>query len=173
MAKHYTQKEARFQVEFRPSAQATAHSGQLAVNALFQQCGLWPRIPWGDTISESQANYFGDPDYYSYDLGPAGFNAAFDTGVFPYTSPVGWFGPNGYGLFDMAGTVFEWCCDWYGTPYGQPTTTDPTGPATGTYRLLRGGNWYGYPDLARCAARDYYYPLYPSDYYGFRCVRGF
>jgi hypothetical protein len=45
MAKHYTKKEARLQIEFRPSEQATAHGGQLAVNALFNQFGLWQRIP--------------------------------------------------------------------------------------------------------------------------------
>lgn len=44
MAKHYTKKEPRFQIEFRPSEQPTAHGGQLAVNALFQQFGLWQRI---------------------------------------------------------------------------------------------------------------------------------
>ena len=44
MAKHYTKKEVRFQVEFRPSEQATAHGGQLAVNAFFDQFGLWRRV---------------------------------------------------------------------------------------------------------------------------------
>jgi formylglycine-generating enzyme required for sulfatase activity len=53
------------------------------------------RFPWGDTISESQANYYGDTNDYSYDLGPNGFNALFDTGASPYTSPVGYFAANG------------------------------------------------------------------------------
>src|ERR1700691_3640079 len=44
MAKHYSKKPARFQIEFRPSEQATAHGGQLAVNALFEQFGLWPKL---------------------------------------------------------------------------------------------------------------------------------
>jgi formylglycine-generating enzyme required for sulfatase activity len=133
------------------------------------------RFPWGDTISPSQANYYGNT-YVRYDLGPDGFNVLFDTGAQPYTSPVGYFAPNGYGVYDMAGNVFEWCWDWHGTPYGQPTTTNPTGPASGSDRVLRGGSWDGTAVDARCANRLSGYDV-PSDgsYFldsGFRCVRG-
>jgi formylglycine-generating enzyme required for sulfatase activity len=130
------------------------------------------RFPWGDTISESQANYYGCTTCSSYDLGPNGYNALFDTGGFPYTSPVGYFAANGYGLYDMAGNVFEWCWDWYGTPYGQPTTTNPTGPATGSIRVLRGGNWGNIASIARCADRSDGNPYDDSSLIGFRCVRG-
>ncbi len=139
------------------------------------------RFPWGNNITESQANYFAGG--LGYDLGPyAGFNTNFDGGI-PWTdqitftgdnsSPVSFFAPNGYGLYDMAGNVWEWCWDWYATPYGQPTTNNPTGPAGPlTDRVLRGGNWLNRADNARCASR---FNSAPNNLYvgvGFRCVRG-
>jgi formylglycine-generating enzyme required for sulfatase activity len=127
------------------------------------------RFPWGNTISESQANYYGNTGF-SYDSGPNGNNATFATGSYPYTSPVGYFAPNGYGLYDMAGNVIEWCWDWYGMPYAGGS--DPRGPASGSNRVLRGGSWFDPAYYARCAYRDDLNPSIAYDFIGFRCVRG-
>ena len=130
------------------------------------------RFPRGNTISQSQADYYGKTATYSYDLGPNSFNPTFGNGGTPFTGTVGYFAPNGYGLFDMAGNVYEWCWDWYGAPYAGGN--DPRGPDSGTQRIIRGGAWNSLATVERCASRVVTDPATgAADGIGFRCVRGF
>lgn len=139
------------------------------------------RFPWGNLINESLANYFGNTDSqlnfgtngYSYDLGPDGYNPAIQSVGFPYTVPVGSFAPNGYGIYDMAGNSYEWCWDYYGTPFGQPTATDPTGPVTGSRRVTHNGDGFNFAWVSRCADRFGFIPSAPNGSISFRCARGF
>ncbi|MGH7978802.1 MAG: formylglycine-generating enzyme family protein [Limisphaerales bacterium] len=153
----------------------TANGYQLPTEAQWEKAargGLaGKRFPWGDTISENQANYEGDTNLFSYDLGPNGYNPNFASGAEPYTSPVGYFPANGYGINDMAGNLLQWCWDWYGTPYGLPSTNNPTGASSGTYRLTRGGQWGFYAFIARTAYRFQSAPSSAENYDGFRCVK--
>ncbi len=131
------------------------------------------RFPWGDadTITHSRANYNSSTSY-SYDVSPTrGYHPTYNDGVSPYTSPVGAFAPNGYGLYDMAGNVWEWCWDWYGA-YGSASQTDPQGPSFGSGRVARGGGWSGDAFGCRAAPRNFGSPTRSNDYFGFRCARG-
>ena len=129
------------------------------------------RFPWGDTISQSQANYYGSTGSLAYDLGPNGYNSIGSVGgTSPATSPVGSFPANGYGLYDMAGNVCEWCWDWYGT-YAAGAQTDPRGVSSGAYRVFRGGIWYNSASGCRAAYRHSGDPTGSGGDIGFRIAR--
>ena len=88
------------------------------------------------------------------------------------THAVGGKQPNQFGLFDMLGNVFQWTGDWY-ADYAPQATTDPSGPTSGQFRVVRGGSWGSYSQSARASGRV---GVEPSDRYrgmGFRCVGEF
>jgi len=131
------------------------------------------RFPWGNTITHMQANYYsywsGGVPNPSYDVNlTSGSNPMF-SGVSPYTSPVGYFSANGYGLYDMSGNVREWCWDWSGT-YSSGSQTDPRGSVSGSCRVDRGGRWSQDAIECRAADRNCSPPTYRDFSKGFRSV---
>ena len=106
--------------------------------------------PSGSTLEKHQANFFSSD-----------------------TTPIMAYSPNGYGLYDMAGNVYEWCEDWYGYNYYETSVqepSNPTGPVQGVYRVLRGGCWKSLKEDLRCSHRHRNNPGSLNRTYGFRCA---
>ena len=114
------------------------------------------RYPWGDSITHDDANYV---DKNGKDQ-------------WTFTAPVGSFAPNGYGLYDMAGNVWEWCLDWYDADYyANSPEQNPPGADSGNLRVLRGGSW-DYNEIAmRCSHRHKFDPEFRFSIVGFRCAK--
>lgn len=123
------------------------------------------RFPWGDTLQpqgEHRCNIWQGrfPEYNSLEDGYLG------------TAPVRSFAPNGYGLYNMAGNVWEWCLDWFAREHAGPRR-NPRGPATGQARVMRGGSFLchaSYCNRYRVAARYGNTPDSSTSNTGFRCA---
>jgi formylglycine-generating enzyme required for sulfatase activity len=106
--------------------------------------------PTGSDIDRTQANFFSSD-----------------------TTPVMSYPPNGYGLYDMAGNVYQWCLDWYDYHYYNISLQEPSnpkGPLQGVYRVLRGGCWKSLKEDLRCSHRHRNNPGTMNGTYGFRCA---
>lgn len=106
--------------------------------------------PSGAEIERSQANFFSSD-----------------------TTAVMSYPPNPFGLYDMAGNVYEWCHDWYAYNYYDASSVEPDnplGPPQGVYRVLRGGCWKSLKEDLRCSHRHRNNPGAVNGTYGFRCA---
>ena len=104
----------------------------------------------GENIEKNQANFFSSD-----------------------TTAVCSYAPNPYGIYDMAGNVYEWCQDWYGYNYyenSEQEPNNPKGPLQGVYRVLRGGCWKSLKEDMRCSHRHRNNPGTVNGTYGFRCA---
>lgn len=121
------------------------------------------KYPWGDAISHEQANY-------GQEVCCGGLASGRDR--WEYTSPVGSFDANGFGLHDMIGNVWEWCADVYdGAYYGRSAGTDPRNDSGGSARVVRGGSWVNYPRVLRASNRGWLERGVRGADYGLRCAR--
>jgi len=110
------------------------------------------RYPWGNEFDKGKCN-------------------TSESGI-GTTTPVGKYPPNGYGLYDMAGNVWEWCHDWYDERYYKKSPAkNPDGPDSGVSRVLRGGAWTIRQGGARCSYRSLNYPDGCLNNSGFRCAK--
>jgi formylglycine-generating enzyme required for sulfatase activity len=118
---------------------------------------------WGDGISRDRTNY-------GTEQCCAGATGGADAWI--NTAPVGSFPPNEFGLFDLAGNVWEWVEGWLDDDYyATSPLVDPPGAAAGYARIARGGSWLNFPSALRTSVRLPFAQTGQTSNVGFRCVR--
>lgn len=132
------------------------------------------RFPWGREAHKDDANFVDNGGRHVQFIGlvfsDGGYKLLGLKKPVEETTQVGTFAMNGYGLDDMAGNVLQWTVDWAGS-YTSGAATDPTGPATGTRRILRGGSWVVTDDGVRVSVRYTDDPDDAQGTIGFRCAQ--
>jgi len=144
---------------FEADAYCRAKGGRLPSEAEWERaaCGGEAQdFPWGE--DEKAATW--------YDGGKFGHLSQVKTAPVDQ-APVDQLSPDG--LAHMAGNVWEWTADWYG-PWDGSAVSDPSGPESGTWRVLRGGSYMNLPSYCRCQRREPRRPEQASFTAGFRCV---
>ena len=122
-------------------------------------CFLQHRFHYGNSLSSTQANFNGNYPYGGVAVGP----------YLERTCQVGSYEPNRFGLYDMHGSVWEWCSDWYDTDYYKNSPRrDPAGTSEGSHRVLRGGGWFNFGQSCRSAYRNWGRPAFRYFNLGFR-----
>ena len=125
------------------------------------RAGTTSAYSFGSSLNGREANCDGNYPYGTSTKGP----------YLEKTVPVKSYAPNTWGLYDMHGNVWEWCQDWYDEDYyAESPTSDPTGPSSGSLRVIRGGSWISRAQFCRSAYRGGNTPGYRRSDLGFRPV---
>ncbi len=158
---------SNFKGDNLPVEQVSWNDCQKFIRKLNQKTGKNFRLP-----TEAEWEYAARGGKKSKGYKYAGSNsigniAWYDVNSGSKTHPVKGKAANELGLYDMSGNVWEWCQDWY-RDYSSGSLSNPTGPSTGSYRVLRGGGWRNRARICRVSNRDSSLPDYRSGSYGFR-----